>query len=91
MGTAEAQHKYKQRSKCEWPNAQCRNHGLQQFLVRGLHKVKSVVLWYVLVHNLFRMAALRAQGGAPRAAKALGVSPSTIYRKLESWQGADQD
>jgi hypothetical protein len=61
MGTPEAQQKYKQRSKTEWPNAQCRNHGLQQFLVRGLEKVKSVVLWYVLHHNLFRLVALRAE------------------------------
>jgi transposase len=61
MGTEEAKEKYKQRSKTEWPNAQCRNRGLQQFLVRGLEKVKSAVLWYVLVHNLFRMVALRAQ------------------------------
>jgi transposase len=61
MGTAEAQEKYKQRGKCEWSNAQCRNRGLHQFLVRGLEKVKSVVLWYVLVHNLFRWVALRAQ------------------------------
>jgi hypothetical protein len=61
MGTAEAQEKYKPRSKTEWPNATCRNRGLQQFLVRGLKKVKAVVLWYVLVHNLFRMVALRAE------------------------------
>jgi transposase len=61
MGTAEAQEKYKQRGKCEWSNAQCRNRGLYQFLVRGLQKVKSVVLWYVLVHNLFRGVALRAR------------------------------
>jgi transposase len=61
MGTAEAQEKYKQRSKAEFPNATCRNRGLQQFLVRGLQKVKTVVLWYVLTHNLFRMVALRAE------------------------------
>jgi len=61
MGTAEAQEKYKQRGKCEWPNAQCRNHGLYQFLVRGLEKVKTVVLWYVLIHNLLRGVALRAR------------------------------
>ncbi len=61
MGTEEAKEKYKQRSKTEWPNAECRNRGLQQFLVRGLPKVKSVVLWYVLLHNLFRMVALRAE------------------------------
>lgn len=61
MGTAEAQEKYKQRSKTEFPNATCRNRGLQQFLVRGLAKVKTVVLWYVLIHNLLRMVALRAK------------------------------
>ena len=61
MGTAEAQKKYKQRSKTEWPNATCRNRGLQQFLVCGLEKVKPVVLWYVLIHNLLRMVALRAE------------------------------
>lgn len=61
MGTPEAQEKYKQRGKCEWSNAQCRNRGLYQFLVRGLQKVKAVVLWYVLVHNLFRWVTLRAE------------------------------
>jgi transposase len=61
MGTEAGQQKYKQRAKCEWSNAQCRNRGLHQFVVRGLEKVKAVVLWYVLVHNLFRMVALRAQ------------------------------
>lgn len=61
MGTDEAQTKYKQRSKCEWSNAQCRNRGMWQFTVRGLAKVKAVVLWYVLVHNLLRMVALRAE------------------------------
>lgn len=61
MGTEAGRQKYKQRGKCEWTNAECRNRGLQQFVVRGLEKVRTVVLWYVLVHNLFRMVALRAQ------------------------------
>jgi transposase len=61
MGTEEAKEKYKQRSKTEWPNAECRNRGLQQFFVRGLTKVKSVVMWHVLIHNLLRMVALRAE------------------------------
>lgn len=60
MATEEAREKYKQRAKCEWPNAQCRNRGLRQFVVWGLAKVRAVVLWYVLVHNLLRMVALRA-------------------------------
>ncbi len=61
MRTPEAQEKYKQRGICEWSNAECRNRGLYQFVVRGLRKVKCVVLWYVLVHNLFRWVALRAE------------------------------
>jgi transposase len=64
MGTEEGRQKYKQRAKCEWSNAECRNRGLHQFVVRGLEKVKAVVLWYVLVHNLFRMVALRAERAA---------------------------
>ena len=60
MGTTEAKDKYKQRSKAEWSNAESRNRGLQQFVVRGLDKVRSVVNWFVLIHNLFRMVALRA-------------------------------
>ena len=61
MKTPEACQKYKQRAKCEWSSACCRNRGLHQFVVRGLAKVKTVVLWYVLAHNLFRMVALRAK------------------------------
>lgn len=60
MGTDTAKKKYKQRSKTEWPNAECRNRGLHQFLVRGQEKAKSVVRWFVLIHNLLRMVALRA-------------------------------
>lgn len=61
MSTDDARQKYKQRAKCEWSNAECRNRGLHQFVVRGLAKVRTVVLWYVLVHNLFRTVALRAK------------------------------
>ena len=60
MGTEEAKAKYRQRCKCEWTNAVCRNRGMYQFLVRGLEKVKAVVLWYALAHNLLRAVALRA-------------------------------
>jgi transposase len=64
MGTAEAQEKYKRRVLCEWPNAQFHNRGLQQFVVRGLEKVKTIVCWHVLVHNLLRTVALRAKRAA---------------------------
>ncbi len=62
MGTPEAKEIYKERaSTAECVNAQARNRGLQQFPVRGLAKAKAVVLWYVLAHNLLRIAALCAQ------------------------------
>ena len=59
MGTEEAKGVYKRRAAtAECVNAQSRNRGLQQFKVRGLDKVKSVMLIFALAHNLMRMAAL---------------------------------
>ena len=60
MGTPEAQEIYKERaSTAECVNAIARNRGLRQFTVRGLKKIKAVVLWYVLAHNLMRAHRLR--------------------------------
>lgn len=59
MGTAEAKAIYKERAAtAECVNAQARNRGLHQFNVRGIAKVKSVLLWFALAHNLARMAEL---------------------------------
>lgn len=59
MATEEAKKEYKLRpSIAEFPNAVCRNHGLHQFRVRGLVKVKAVALWHALTHNLQRMMTL---------------------------------
>ena len=61
MGTDEAKAIYRERAAtAECVNALARNRGLQRFVVRGLRKVKAVVLWYVLAHNLMRAVALRA-------------------------------
>jgi hypothetical protein len=58
MGTAEAREQYKKRaSTAEWVNAQARNHGLRQFLVRGMKKVLSSTFWYALAHNFERHRA----------------------------------
>jgi len=60
MGTAEAQAIYKERAAtAECVNAQARNRGLRQLLVRGLAKVRAVALWYALAHNLARTLTLR--------------------------------
>jgi IS5 family transposase len=62
MATSAAKEIYKERaSTAECVNAQARNRGLYQFRVRGLAKVKAVVLLYVLAHNLLRAATLRAE------------------------------
>ena len=59
MGTDEAKAIYKKRAaSAECVNAMSRNRGLQQFRVRGLAKVKCVMLLFALAHNLMRMAAL---------------------------------
>ena len=62
MATPEAKAIYKDRaSTAECVNAHARNRGLYQFRVRGLAKVKAVVLLYVLAHNLLRTKILRAE------------------------------
>jgi transposase len=62
MGTEAAKELYKLRGEtAEWVNACMRNRGMQQFLVRGLEKVRAVVLMSVLAHNLLRAEALRVQ------------------------------
>jgi transposase len=53
MGSDEAKEIYKQRAAtAECANAQARNRGLTQFLVRSLEKVKAVALWHALTHNM---------------------------------------
>jgi transposase len=59
MGTPEAREIYKQRaSTVECVNAQARNRGLQRLLVRGKDKVRAVLLWYAIAHNLVRSLSL---------------------------------
>lgn len=61
MGSAEGKQTYRLRAQtAEWANAQLRNRGLYQVRVRGLEKVRAVVLWQALAHNLTRGAVLRA-------------------------------
>ena len=59
METEEAKAIYKERAAtAECVNALARNRGLQQFPVRGLEKVRAVVLLFALAHNVMRMASL---------------------------------
>ncbi len=62
MGTDEAKEIYKQRaSTSECVNAQARNRGLRQLLVRGQTNVLAVLLWYAIAHNVVRQVSLAAQ------------------------------
>jgi hypothetical protein len=36
----------------EYANAQARNRGLTQFLVRSMDKVETIALWHALTHNM---------------------------------------
>ena len=57
MGTDEAKAVYKQRaSTAECVNALARQRGLNQFVVRGLAKVRTSAVWFALAHNLRRWA-----------------------------------
>ena len=69
MGTEEAKAIYCLRGcTAEWANAQVRNRGLYAVTVRGQKKVLAVVLWYALLHNLWRWKTLRATASGERAA-----------------------
>jgi transposase len=62
MGTKKAQKIYKDRAAtAECVNAQARNRGLGQFLVRGLEKVKCIATWFAIAHNMARSFALQPQ------------------------------
>ena len=60
MSTETAKEVYKQRAAtAEWSNAQVSQHGVSQFRVRGVAKVRlRRMLLVVLAHNLLRWAAL---------------------------------
>jgi transposase len=61
MNSLKGKEIYKERSSTiEWVNALARNRGLQQFVVRGTQKVRAVLLWFVLVHNLWTVHRIRS-------------------------------
>ena len=53
MASEEAKAIYKERAAtAECVNAQARNRGLTQFLVRGVDKVAVIATWHALTHNM---------------------------------------
>ncbi len=62
MGTDEAKELYRRRAAAaEFPNANCRNHGLHQFRVRGVLKAKAQSLWHALAYNFRRFCNLKIE------------------------------
>ena len=73
MVTPEAKALYKLRAAtAECVNAQARNRGLQRMPVRGLGKMRCVMLLFALAHNLMRTLALAPQ--------LLGLGPTPSAR-----------
>jgi hypothetical protein len=61
MVTEEAKTIYRERgATIECVNAQTRNRGLWRLVVRGVGKVKSLILWWAVAHNVVCGARLRA-------------------------------
>jgi len=59
MATEEAKVIYKARAATsECTNARFRQHGLYQFVVRGITKVTCVALWLAITHDLLRWVSL---------------------------------
>jgi transposase len=64
MASEEGKKLYKTRSICECIHARWRNWNLIRLTVRGLPKVKTVMLWYALANNIVQGARMiqEAQG-----------------------------
>jgi len=64
MATEEAKVIYRDRAAtAECVNAIARNRGLTRLLVRGRARVRAVLLWFALAHNMMRAVALREAAG----------------------------
>ena len=60
MKTSRAKQRYRLRAATsECVNAIARNRGLDRFRVRGIEKVRAILLWYALAHNALRGLSLR--------------------------------
>jgi hypothetical protein len=58
MATEQGRATYRRRFATERPHAHMRNHGLRRLLVRGIEKVKAVVLWHVHAFNFLQFKRL---------------------------------
>lgn len=68
MASEAGQAVYRERAKHECVNAHLRNCGVVRLSVRGQTKVRAVLLWFAVAHNLLRGLALRSAAAQPLAA-----------------------
>jgi transposase len=54
MASEAGKARYKPRSICECIHARWRNWDLRQLTVRGIEKIRAVVLWYALTNNILQ-------------------------------------
>lgn len=54
MASEDGKAQYKARTICECIHARWRNWDLRQLTVRGIEKVRTVVLWYALTNNILQ-------------------------------------
>jgi transposase len=60
MASEQAQAQYRLRAVCECIHARWRNWNLIRLTVRGLKKVRAVILWYALANNILQAPRLAA-------------------------------
>jgi transposase len=60
MASPEGQAVYKTRAICECIHGRWRNWNLTRFTVRGLAKVRAVMLWHALANNILQAASSKA-------------------------------
>jgi transposase len=60
MASEAGKARYKPRSICECIHARWRNWDLRQLPIRGIEKVRAVVLWYALTNNILQGHRLRS-------------------------------
>jgi transposase len=58
MANQQGQATYRKRFATERPHAHMRNHGLRRLLVRGVDKVKAVMLWHIHAFNFLQFKRL---------------------------------
>jgi transposase len=64
MASPEGQAVFRMRSQAECIHADLRNRGIGRLLVRGRAKVRTVLLWFAVAHNLLRALDLRNKASA---------------------------